>query len=114
MKNIIKSIFLFLSLALAFTGCQEELTTDLTAVSNIEWEAVSGGAIITYTAPKDNDLQYIRADYVNSLDEAVFNVCSIYDHRIEISGLMDENKEYPVTLTAIDKNGASSPVAVIR
>ena len=114
MKNIIKSIFLFLYLALAFTGCQEELTTDLTAVSNIEWEAVSGGAIITYTAPKDNDLQYIRADYVNSLDEAVFNVCSIYDHRIEISGLMDENKEYPVTLTAIDKNGASSPVAVIK
>lgn len=114
MKNIIKNFFLCLSLVAAFTACQEELTTDLTAVTNIEWEGTSGGAIITYTAPQNNNLQYIRADYVNSLNEKVFNVCSIYDHRIEVSGLMDENLTYPVTLTSIDKNGAESPVAVVN
>lgn len=114
MKNIIKSISLCLMAGLFFTACQQEPITDLTAVTDVQWEAVSGGAIITYTAPKNNNLQYIRADYVNDMGNAVFNVCSIYDHRIEIGGLMDENKTYPVTITAIDKNGASSPVTTIN
>lgn len=113
MKNIIKSLLLCALSALFFSSCQKELTTDLTAVTDITWEATSGGAIITYTAPKNNNLQYIRADYVNDLGNAVFNVCSVYDRKIEVSGLMDETKSYPITLTSIDKNGASSPVATV-
>lgn len=113
MKNIIKSLLLCALSALFFSSCQKELTTDLTAVTDITWEATSGGAIITYTAPKNNNLQYIRADYVNDLGNAVFNVCSVYDRKIEVTGLMDENKTYPIEISAIDKNGASSPVKTI-
>jgi len=112
-----KKIFvILLSAALSaavFTACEQEPVTDLAAVTNISWTPVSGGAIITYTAPQNNNLQYVRADYVNSLGKAVFNVCSIYEHQIEITGLMDETKQYPVTLTAIDKNGGKSPIQTI-
>jgi len=101
-------------LLLASVGCTEkEPVCTLGPVTNISWEPTSGGAIITFTAPKDNSLSYVKAAYVNSLGESVYNVCSVYDNKIEISGLIDETQKYPVEVSAIDKNGAESPVETI-
>ncbi len=113
MKTNIKHILLALACAAAFQACVREPSTDLGKVTDVQWEPVSGGAVITYTAPVNNNLQYVKASYVNSAGKSVFNVCSIYDCRIEVSGLLDENRQYPVELVCIDKNGAESPVETV-
>lgn len=88
--------------------------TSLTAVTNVEYTPTMGGAIITFTAPKNNDLLYIKAVYTNSLGKEVFNVTSIYNNKIEIEGLTDETKTYPVSIYAVDKKGGESPVTTIN
>lgn len=114
MKNIRLLAFVCALLTVFASGCAEkEPVSSLDGVTNISWEPTSGGAIITFTAPKSNDLLYVKASYENSLGEAVYNVCSVYDNRIEISGLIDETKKYPVEISAVDKNGGESPVETI-
>ena len=113
MKNI--RILTLLSVLLLAAGCAEKLPEcTLGEVTNISWEPTSGGAIITFTAPQDNSLLYVKASYTNSLGEDVYNVCSVYDNKIEIDGLIDETKKYPVRISAIDKNGGESPVTTIE
>ncbi|MDR0940044.1 MAG: DUF4959 domain-containing protein [Mediterranea sp.] len=117
MKKILSTlcaVALALTLPVLFPSCQDEASTDLGAVTNIEWSPTSGGAIITFTAPKNDNLLYVKAVYVNSLGNEVFNVASIYENRIEIGGLVDDSREYPVNLFAVDKNGAESPVATVN
>ena len=102
------------ALLLSLAGCTPaEPVCTLGPVTNITWEPTSGGAIITFTAPKDNNLLYVKAAYVNSLGESVYNVCSVYDNKIEISGLIDDSEKVPVQISAIDKNGGESPVETI-
>lgn len=96
-----------------FTSCSDDNETTLTMVSNLSYEPTMGGAIISYTAPSSNDLLYIKASYTNSLGEKVYRATSIYDNKIEIDGLVDENKDYPVAITAVDKwGGETAPVMI--
>lgn len=114
--DYLKRLALFLSvLLLCLASCKDDDNmSSLGAVTDISWTPTSGGAIITFTAPKSNELLYVKATYTNSLGEEVFNVVSIYDNKIEVNGLADESKEYPIAISAIDKDGKESPVETIK
>ena len=58
-------------------------------VSNVEITPMSGGAKITYDLPDDDDILFVKASYVNSLDQSVFKVSSFYSNEIEIDGFND-------------------------
>lgn len=114
MKKINITLLALLTLVCGmFTSCTDDNETTLTAVTNLSYEPTMGGAIISFTAPNSNDLLYIKAAYTNSLGENVYRATSIYDNKIEIDGLADENKDYPVAITAVDKwGGETSPVMI--
>ncbi len=120
-KNII-NIVAFLATVLPVAGvgggllasCSDDDDTSLTPVTNVSYEPTMGGAIITYTAPANNDLLYVKAAYTNSQGERVFRSSSIYDNKIEIEGLADETKTYPVAITAVDKWGGETSAVTIN
>lgn len=97
-----------------FTSCSDDNDTSLTTVTNLSYEPTMGGAIISFTAPNSNDLLYVKASYTNSLGEKVYRATSIYDNKIEIDGLADENKDYPVAVSAVDKWGGETAPAMIN
>lgn len=107
-------LFVLPLLAFTMASCSDDDNgSSLSAVTDVTYEPTMGGAIIKFKAPESNDLLYIKAVYTNSLGNEVYNITSIYNSQIEIEGLNDENKIYPVRLYAIDKEGKSSPVANI-
>jgi hypothetical protein len=114
--HIIKRIMLAALplMLLTLTSCSDDdNSSSLDAVTNISYTPTMGGAVINFTAPSSNELLYIKAVYTNSLGKTVYNVTSIFSNEIEIEGLSDESKTYPVSLYAVDKQGGESPVAVI-
>ena len=96
-----------LLMALSFTNCSDDETT-LTAPMNLTYEPTMGGAIIKFTPPSNSDLLYVKAAYTNSLGKDVFRTTSIYDNKIEIDGLADETKTYPIHISAVDKWGGET------
>ena len=118
-RHIIQRFFIValaaLSMSVAVTSCSDDDNgSSLSAVTDVQYTPTMGGAIITFNAPKSNDLLYVKAVYTNSLGKEVFNVTSIYNNQIEIEGLNDESKSYPVSLYAVDKKGGESPVATLN
>ncbi|MBO4810429.1 MAG: DUF4959 domain-containing protein [Prevotella sp.] len=98
----------------ALTACSDDDDTALTAVTNLSYEPTMGGAIITYQAPESNDLLYIKASYTNSLGKKVSHAASIYDNKIEVDGLADETKTYPIAVSAVDKWGGETAATIIN
>ncbi len=107
MKN--KYIYILLLAVVAFTACKEEAldTTAPGAVTNVSYKPTNGGAILTFTAPDDNDLLYIKAVYTNALGKEVFKVTSHYGDSIEIDGFKDETPQ-KVKLYAVDRSNNAS------
>lgn len=110
---ISKSLLVVIACCMAM-GCNDDNETSLTAVTNVTYEPTMGGAIISYTAPSNNDLLYINASYTNSIGKEVFKSSTIYSNRIEIDGLADETKEYEVAISAVDKWGGKTDPVVIK
>ena len=102
-----------LVMVVSFSSCKDD-ETSLTAPVDLSYEPTMGGAIIKFTAPKSNDLLYIKAAYTNSLGKDVYRTTSIYDNKIEIDGLADETKTYPVRVSAVDKWGGETSATVIN
>jgi len=113
MKN--KYIYILLLAAFAFTACNEK-ELDTTApgkVTNISYKPTNGGAVLTFTAPDDNDLLYVKAVYTNSLGKEVFKVTSHYGDSIEIDGFKDVTPQ-KVKLYAVDRSNNNSEAAEIE
>ena len=51
--------------------------------------STSGGGVIFYNLPSDDDVLFVRADYKNSQNDEVYRVSSKDNDSIEISGLID-------------------------
>ena len=114
MNSIInKSIYVLCLLCGLCVSCQEDDDTSLSAVTDLSYEPTMGGAVISFKAPANNDLLYIKAAYTNSLGEDVYRTTSIYDNKIEIDGLADETKSYPVHVSAVDKWGGETSATTI-
>jgi hypothetical protein len=113
MKN--KYIYILLLAAFAFTACNEEVldTTAPGKVTNISYKPTNGGAILTFTAPGDDDLLYVKAVYTNSLGKEVFKVTSHYGDSIEIDGFKEATPQ-KIKLYAVDRNNNISEAAEIE
>ena len=113
MRN--KYLYILLFVAVAFVACKEE-DLDTTApgkVTNISYKPTNGGAILTFTAPNDDDLLYIKALYTNALGKEVFKVSSRYGDSIEIDGFKDATVQ-KIRLYAIDRSNNASEAAEIE
>ena len=113
MKN--KYIYILLLAAFAFTACNEEVldTTAPGKVTDISYTPTNGGAILTFTAPDDDDLLYVKAVYTNSLGKEVFKVTSHYGDSIEIDGFKEATPQ-KVKLYAVDRSNNNSEAAEIE
>ncbi len=113
MKN--KYIYILLLAAFAFTACNEEVldTTAPGKVTDISYTPTNGGAILTFTAPDDDDLLYVKAVYTNSLGKEVFKVTSHYGDSIEIDGFKEATPQ-KVKLYAVDRSNNHSEPAEIE
>ena len=113
MKN--KYIYILLLTVVAFTACKEEVldTTAPGKVTDISYKPTNGGAILTFTAPGDDDLLYIKAVYTNALGKEVFKVTSHYGDSIEIDGFKEATPQ-KVKLYAVDRSNNNSEAAEIE
>ena len=113
MKN--KYIYILLLAVFAFTACNEEVldTTAPGKVTNISYKPTNGGAVLTFTAPDDDDLLYVKAVYTNSLGKEVFKVTSHYGDSIEIDGFKEATPQ-KVKLYAVDRSNNNSEAAEIE
>ena len=88
---------------------------DTTAPGKLSVQSVtptSGGGIIHYNLPADNDILFVRADYINAQGDEVYRVSSKENDSIEISGLIDTS---PVTvnLSVFDTSQNQSEVVSV-
>lgn len=113
MKN--KYIYILLLAAFAFTACNKEVldTTAPGKVTDISYTPTNGGAILTFTAPDDDDLLYVKAVYTNSLGKEVFKVTSHYGDSIEIDGFKEATPQ-KIKLYAVDRSNNHSEPAEIE
>ncbi len=110
-----KYIYILLLTIIVFTACNEEVldTTAPGKVTDISYKPTNGGAILTFTAPDDNDLLYVKAVYTNSLGKEVFKVTSHYGDSIEIDGFKDAAPQ-KVKLYAVDRSDNVSEATEIE
>ena len=92
-----------------------DIKEDTTAPGKLSIQSVtptSGGGIIHYNLPADNDILFVRADYINAQGEEVYRVSSKENDSIEISGLIDTS---PVTvnLSVFDTSQNQSEVVSV-
>lgn len=79
--------------------------------TDISVENINGGAIISYTAPKDDDLLCVVATYmINGIER--ITKASPYTNKLKVEGFGEE-KSYQVALKSVDKSkNESSSVQV--
>ena len=78
---------------LIITSCENnDLKGDTSPPGKLLIESVvstSGGGVIFYNLPSDDDVLFVRADYKNAQNDEVYRVSSKDNDSIEISGLID-------------------------
>ncbi len=115
MKQFVQKILIALLAISLFSACEEE-STDTTApgvVSNVEVEAIHGGAKVSYTLPVDEDVLFAKIYYTNTLGEDLFKVSSLYNDTIIIDGYNDTD-EHTFNIVAVDRSkNESEAVAVV-
>ena len=111
------TFLLALALAGFFIGScdNSDIKEDTTAPGKLSVQSVtptSGGGIIHYNLPADNDILFVRADYKNAQGDEVYRVSSKENDSIEISGLIDTS---PVTvnLSVFDTSQNQSEVVSV-
>ena len=111
------TFLLALALAGFFIGScdSSDIKEDTTAPGKLSVQSVtptSGGGIIHYNLPADNDILFVRADYKNAQGDEVYRVSSKENDSIEISGLIDTS---PVTvnLSVFDTSQNQSDVVSV-
>ncbi|MFS4457419.1 DUF4959 domain-containing protein [Maribacter sp. 2304DJ31-5] len=122
MKKILSralSMLMVCALVLLFS-CEEEAKGSLTsdgvapdAVSDVQITPIAGGARVSYKLPAQDDVLFVRADYVLPSGETTSLNASLYVNEIDILGFIDTEKEVTASLTVVDQGGnESSPVQV--
>lgn len=105
---------------LLWAGCKEmdrldhiDPSTAIPAqISDIKVVSTPGGAILTYTLPKDPGLQYVKAVYDIRPGVSMEAKSSIYSDTLMLSGFGDTS-QYDIQLYSVGKNERSSaPVTI--
>ncbi|MEO6723388.1 MAG: DUF5000 domain-containing lipoprotein [Ferruginibacter sp.] len=122
MRRIYYSILLIITAFTFFSSCTKSDLDSHNAiendgvkpgpVSNVQVTNMPGAASLTYTLPKDLDLQYVLAEYSINSSTVRQAKTSRYNDTINVDGF-DKAGEYTVTLYAVDKGeNKSDPVTV--
>ncbi|TYP87809.1 uncharacterized protein DUF5126 [Sphingobacterium allocomposti] len=109
----------YLLLLCLWTGCSEELReatlyngTPPGRVSNVQVENLPGGAKISYTLPRDQDLLYVKATYVLPSGREMEVKSSYYNNSLVVEGFADENP-HVIKLYSVNRSEVESePVEV--
>ncbi|MEG1007980.1 MAG: DUF5000 domain-containing lipoprotein [Bacteroides sp.] len=120
-KKIVKESLIVMLLSLiCLVGCSQNERIGLDPTDNIApaaptdilVENINGGAIISFTAPKDDDLLCVVASYiVNGIERTT--KASPYTNKLKVEGFGTEG-EYEITLKSLDKSkNESAPVRVL-
>ena len=119
-KSILKASFVIALLCIiCFAGCGKEEKLGLYPAdniapappTNISVENINGGSIISFNAPKDDDLLCVVATYIINGEERTAKV-SPYVNKLTVEGFGKEG-EYKVFLKSVDKsNNESQPIEV--
>ncbi len=111
--------YLFLTIIFLTFACKEEPIGQQPidnvppgAVSDVKIENTSGGAILTYELPKDEDLLYVKAVYFLKEGVQSESRSSMYSDTLKIAGFGD-TQQREVSLIAVDRSrNESEPVIV--
>lgn len=115
MKNFKNKSFLLLGLIIMLTACERleirnPLESDDAApgpITDIRVENLQGGANITYSLPKDDDMLYVQAEYEIRQGVKQEVRASLYSNALTVLGF-GETKEYTVSLYSVDRSGNKS------
>ena len=116
MKTMYRKLIPISILSIFFFSCDTDNNGDSTppgSVSIVEVTPTSGGGIIAYQLPEDNDLLFVQADYTDAQGNSVFRTSSYHNTSIEITGFVT-TEEVEIELTAIDQDKNVSKPVVVR
>jgi hypothetical protein len=122
MKNRIY-VYVIVGLAVLFSGCEEENhlkpfgPDDNKApgtVSMVSYDQIPGGAEITFLAPSDPDLMYVKAVYTLDNGERRESISSAYANKLAVEGF-GNREDKDIVLSAVDRmknEGSGTKVTV--
>jgi len=116
MKIMCRNLIPITILSIFFFSCDTDNNGDSTppgSISIVEVTPTSGGGIIEYQLPEDNDLLFVQADYTDAQGNSVFRTSSYHNTSIEITGFVT-TEEVEIELTAIDQDKNVSKPVVVR
>ncbi len=99
-----KKILYLLIIVLCVNACKEkdEIFNANVADVQIEFEALRGSAIMTYSLPKRSDIYYIQVSYINEQGTNVIKKASYLDETIELTGFLSAKQDVPLDVTLLD------------
>lgn len=83
------------------------------SVSNVNWTPGPGNATLTYTAPKDRDLLYIKAVYTLASGRVMEVKASYYGNTLMVEGFGD-TEEHEVKLYAVNRSEIESAPVIVK
>lgn len=83
------------------------------AVSNVKVQNTPGGAVITYSLPADEDLQYVLAEYAINSTTTRQAKTSRFNDTIRVDGFVKAG-EYDVRLYAVDRSENRSDELIVK
>ena len=98
--------FIWVYVLILMFGCESENISDNDPPGDVlivSIEPTNGGALINYELPSDNDILYVRAEYVNAQGQKVFRVSSKHKTSLEISGMIDSTP-VDVNIKVVDES----------
>ncbi len=109
-KNMGSKIWIFATLcitSLCLLSCSEDIGISPKRqgekpdpLTNLTFESIAGGAIISYDLPTTEDLRYVKAVYTLNNGTERIAKSSIYDNKIKVDGFASEG-EYTIQLFAV-------------
>lgn len=120
MKDFRKLFALLICFSLLFLSCEDEGHGPIDTgggtpgkISKVEVVPTSGGAIVYYTLPTDDDLLYVTGEYFLSNGQKVEAKSSFYKNYIIVEGLGDTT-EHTINLYTVNRSEKKSDMFEVK
>lgn len=120
MKNYMRYFLLLTVVLIGMIRCTDDVSrgiptlkddTSPSPVTGVQVEAIPGGAILSYTLPKSENLLYVMAEYTIG-DRLFEKKSSFYSNNLIVEGFPD-TKQYDLKLYSVSRSGTkSTPVNI--
>lgn len=120
MKNFIRYFLLLAVVIVGIIQCTDDVDRGIptlkddappSPVTDVQVEPIPGGAILSYTLPKSDNLLYVMAEYTIG-DKLFEKKSSFYSNNLTVEGFPD-TKQYNLKLYSVSRSGTkSAPVSV--